>query len=285
MKKCPKCGVELPDEAAFCNNCGENLSAKPEEAQTEEKAEAPVVAPVSENNQVLENAKEENKNTKIGILAVGGFAAVLVLIILIVIISSASGSPKSVIKAQMKAFEKGDVKTMIYGSMPSKAVDSYLDDELDMTSKEFIELTQPIYDAMWDGLKSEGKVKFSYEIKKVENLDKLDKLKDDAKRLGYKDLDDFKDYVEDDFDDYDLDSDKISKAFFAEVKWEITVDGDKAVKKQTTFITIYKYKGKMYVYNGLPDFYEVYSNLDRDDYDDVIDDMKDAIEDLNDELY
>ena len=26
MKKCPKCGVSLVDDALFCNNCGENLT-------------------------------------------------------------------------------------------------------------------------------------------------------------------------------------------------------------------------------------------------------------------
>lgn len=282
MKKCPKCGVELPDEAAFCNNCGENLSAKPADENAEPKKEEPVVAPVSENNQVLENAKEENKNTKIGILAVGGVAALLVLIILIVIISSVSGGPKGAIKAQMKAFQKGDVKALYGSALPASALDDYFDDDFDVSFKEYCNAIQPVYDTMWDSLKKEGKVKFKYEIKKCESVDKLDKLKSDSKKYGIKDLDDFRESKEDLFDEYDLDSDKISKAYIAEVKWELTVDGDKAAKS-TDIVFIYKYKGKFYVTGG-PDAVTVRYSLDTKDYDDVIDDIDDALEDFYDDI-
>lgn len=283
MKKCPKCGVELPDEAAFCNNCGENLAEKPAEGEAEKKVEEPVVAPVSANNQVLENAKEQNKNTKIGIIAVVGVAAVLVLIILIALISSVTGGPKSIIKAQMKAFEKGDVKTLYGSIMPANVLDDYYDDMYDIDFKEYCEAVQPVYDTMWEGLKDEGKVKFSYEIKDVESVDKLKKLKSEAKGMGIKDLDDLRDVMEDDFDEYDLDSSKISKAYIAEVKWELLVDKDKACKG-TEIMVIYKYKGKMYVV-GSPEYSSVYYNLDKDDYEDVIDDMEDAIDDYHDEIY
>ena len=52
MKKCPKCGVELPDEAVFCNNCGANLSNDTDDATPVEET---VVEPVG--NQILEDAK------------------------------------------------------------------------------------------------------------------------------------------------------------------------------------------------------------------------------------
>lgn len=39
MRKCPKCGTELPDEALFCNECGERLPSPAAEEKAEKKAE------------------------------------------------------------------------------------------------------------------------------------------------------------------------------------------------------------------------------------------------------
>jgi len=283
MKKCPKCGVELPDEAAFCNNCGENLAEKPEDANKEEVKEEPVVAPVSENNQVLENAKEENKNTKIGIIAVIGVAAVLALIIIIALVSSVSGGGKGAVKKYMSAFAKGDAKAMYGMQVPSKNIDTYYDEIYDCDFKEYVEAIQPVYDALWDGLKDEGKVKFSYEIKHCENVNKLDKLKSEAKAMGFKDLDDLKDAWEDAFDDYDMDSEKIKAAWVAEVKWELLVDKDKAAKG-SDLVIVYKYGGKLYVLSGM-DYNSIKYELDYDDYEDVLDDVSDAYDDFYDDIY
>lgn len=280
MKKCPKCGVELPDDAAFCNNCGENLAEKPADAPAEEKKEEPVVVPVSENNQVLENAKEENKNTKIGLLAVAGVVAILVLIIIVVLISSLTG-PKSVIKKYMKAFQSGNVE-VIYADMPAKALDEYYDDVYDVSFKEYTKAISPVYKEMWSSLKDEGKVKFTYEIKNCENVNKLKELKKDAKKLDIKDLDDIKDLLDDEFDEYGLDAKKIKKAYIAEIKWELVVDGDKAVKN-SDIVLIYQYGGKYYLTGG-PTYASIRYNLDSKDYDDVIEDIDDALDDYYDEI-
>lgn len=37
MRKCPKCGAELPDEALFCNECGEKLPSPDAETKNEQK--------------------------------------------------------------------------------------------------------------------------------------------------------------------------------------------------------------------------------------------------------
>lgn len=280
MKKCPKCGVELPDDAAFCNNCGENLAEKPADAPAEEKKEEPVVAPVSENNQVLENAKEANKNTKIGLIAVVGVVAILALIVVCVLISSMTG-PKAAIKKYMKAFQDGDAKTL-YTDMPEKCLDEYYDDIYEVSFKEYVKAITPVYKEMWSSLKDEGKVKFTYEIKACENVNKLKDLKKDGKKAGIKDLKDLQELLDDEFDDYDLDSKKIKKAYLAEVKWELTVDGDKAIKETETII-VYQYGGKYYVAGG-PNYASIRYGLDRNDYDDVIEDIDDALEDFYDEI-
>ena len=101
MKNCPKCGVQLPDDAVFCNNCGNNLSAEPQQAAP---AAEPVAAPV--NNATLDSAVEKNKNTKIGMIAIIGGAAVVVILLLWLLISSLGGGYKSPINDLVKALNK-----------------------------------------------------------------------------------------------------------------------------------------------------------------------------------
>ena len=101
MKNCPKCGVQLPDDAVFCNNCGNNLSAEPQQAAP---AAEPVAAPV--NNATLDSAVEKNKNTKIGMIAIIGGAAVVVILLVCLLISSLGGGYKSPINDLVKALNK-----------------------------------------------------------------------------------------------------------------------------------------------------------------------------------
>lgn len=48
MRKCPKCGTELPDEALFCNECGEKL---PSPVAEEKKEETPDNKTASESDE------------------------------------------------------------------------------------------------------------------------------------------------------------------------------------------------------------------------------------------
>ncbi|MBP3469462.1 MAG: zinc-ribbon domain-containing protein, partial [Lachnospiraceae bacterium] len=46
MKTCPKCGNQLPDDAAFCNNCGEKMAVlAADAAATTAENVAPVPVP------------------------------------------------------------------------------------------------------------------------------------------------------------------------------------------------------------------------------------------------
>lgn len=125
MRKCPKCGAELPDEALFCNECGEKL---PSPVVEEKKAEttddktasepttkAPETSATTEtasetkattetdtssasasetsnsytapiDNSVLAKAQAESKNSNIGIITVA--AVVLLAIILVIVLLS-----------------------------------------------------------------------------------------------------------------------------------------------------------------------------------------------------
>lgn len=164
MKTCPKCGTQVPDDAAFCNNCGENMkdvapaeekaaetagdskdtkesSEKKEAAETKETAaQAPASDTATESasgsvtatpvgNATLDAAKEKNKNKNIGILAVVG-GAVIVLIILIALLASAlGGGYKGPIKTLVKNLNRGNTKVESYLScvLPGFAVDAYSD--------------------------------------------------------------------------------------------------------------------------------------------------------------
>ena len=284
MKKCPKCNVELPDNAEFCNNCGANLSA------TEEvKPEAPAASAEPTNNTTLENAKEANKNAKVGLIAIVAAVAVLVVILLIVLISSASSGYKKAIKSYMSAFQKSDVNTMTSLVVPKSIIDDFFDDCYDADFKDYCTAFSALSEEGWNAIKDEGKVKFEYEIKAAENINKLDDLKKDAKNYyDIKDLDDFKDMMEDYYDDYDFDANKISKCYIVEVKWDLLVDGDKEAKG-TEYALVYKYGGSWYIEGTLPTIYDFYNSwssdaLDSEDFEDAYEAFYDAEEDFYDEL-
>lgn len=56
MRKCPKCGTELPDEALFCNECGEKMPSPTVEEKKEEPSEA---ATATETKAASETAAPE----------------------------------------------------------------------------------------------------------------------------------------------------------------------------------------------------------------------------------
>lgn len=254
---CGNCGTQFADGAPVCPNCGTPAGAQ---AQAAEGAAV--------------GGFDVKKNLPI---IIGAAAAVVVVLILFIV--AAGGGYKKAIKNYMNAFKAGNVQKMELTGMDKKVLNEYYDDYYDMTLAEYAKAEKPIYDAMWKGLKKEGKVKFNYEIKNAENIDKLDKLEDD---VYFDDLDDFIDAMDDAYDDYGFDADKISKCMVVEIKWTLEVGGKKEASDKS-IAYVYKYKGKWY-YAGGPEYSSIYYDLDDDDFEDVIDDMDDAKEDFYDEI-
>ena len=180
MKICPKCNSTLPDGAAFCNNCGTNLSAPFEEDA--------IPADALSGNAIFEEAKEKNKHTRIGIIAVAGAAALLILILIIIIASNASaGSYKTPLKEYTKLMTKGstELEPYLYCFLPEFAVDTYGDlhslaakvmpDETADYDKSLVYLFEDAYSDIKDDYGKKYKV--TYEIRDKEKLSKSD-LKD-----------------------------------------------------------------------------------------------------------
>lgn len=144
MRKCPKCGTELPDEALFCNECGEKLpdpvveekkdepsddktDSKPAEKAPETPAE-PEKAPGTPDaatetaaasstaasgmasytapidNSVLAKAQKESKNSNIGIIAVAAGGLLLIILLIVCISSLLGGGYKAPLKNFVRNF-------------------------------------------------------------------------------------------------------------------------------------------------------------------------------------
>lgn len=300
MKNCIKCGAELNDDAKFCKMCGEKqpevtkaFEEVKEEAVTEVKEETEekpieVEAEAEPKEKPLEveaeasSLDDEKKIVKSITIGKPWSYIICAGIVIIVLLTLFGGKgPKNALKSYMKAFEKGNASTMVNLSLPKEGLSDYYDDRFDVSPKEYVEAFQPVYDALWDSLRDEGKVKFEYEIKALEDFNKLDELKKTAKSFGVKDLDDFLEQLDGEYGDY-FEAEDVSKGFVGEVKWTITVDGKKAAKG-TSYPAVFKYKGKYYVLEGL-NVYQVINSLSYDKYEDVIDEVTEALEDFRREL-
>ena len=180
MKTCPNCKAQLEDDVVFCNECGtkvDSASAQAEPASSDATSNA---APAG--NSILENAAQTTKNSNIGIIAVA--AAALVLIVILVALLGGGGGAKGAIKSYFAALEKGDTDKLITAMVPKAGLEDYIDDMYDADYKDYVKAYDAFYKVMWSGLKKEGKVKLDYEIKTIESVKKLDKLKKDAKNIG-----------------------------------------------------------------------------------------------------
>ncbi|MDD6102178.1 MAG: zinc-ribbon domain-containing protein [Clostridiales bacterium] len=261
---CNNCGTQFDDTESFCPNCGTPAQ------QTEQAAPEEATAPAK-------NASNDIKE-KLPLL-IGAAAAVIVVILILSALFG--GSAKSTIKKYYKAVGKGDQKTISKLMAPEKVREEQVDDAFDCSLKEYYKVYNKAWEALYKGLKKEGKVKFEYEIKNIEDIEKLDKLEDEVGKID--DLDEFKDMLDDVYDDYDFDYKKIKTCKVAEVKYVLNVDGKKAAKG--TYVTfVYKYKGDWYVYCG-PGLNSILNQLsksdDADDYEDAVEDARDALEDLD----
>lgn len=210
---CPKCGSEIPDNAATCPNCNSELAPKSESAQTQFGSSN------SENN------GDGGKNKVI----IFGIAGVAVVILIFIISLLFRGSYKDPVKELVKLCNKREESLLAYDKINQPdfladynkvyttllAKSDYGDDYKD----EF----EYVFDSWEDTYGDNFKLTIE-EIKDVEKIDKDDledyqddmreyvEDKDDREDL-VDDLEDSLDYYEDEYDLSSKDSKKIVKAY------------------------------------------------------------------------
>ena len=242
---CENCGSQNEDNMLNCQNCGaplQNEEPAPEVAPSEVPTEvAPVAMPKSlKLNEWVTYAKSLPRKVVLAILS-GALALILILLIFV------GGSYKSAVNSYFRALQRADAKKMINLTIPRDVQDEYfenIEDSLDLDKDDYLDkLADSLEDSM-DEVED-----FEWEIKRAENLNKLDRLEDDMENMDISDLDDFRDYMEDRYEDYDkFDADRISEAYAVKIKVKAEVDGD---KDSTTMIDIvYRYKGSWYLLRG-----------------------------------
>lgn len=229
MRKCPKCGTELPDEAMFCNECGEKLPSPAAEEKKEEtsddksasepSAKAPETSAASEtsapdaaasadsgtsgsytapaDNSVLAKALTESKNSNIGIIAVAGIAVLALILIVVLLSSLLGGGYKAPLKKLVNNFNKQSTNVESYLSCvaPGFAVDLYKDiyGIIKSADKDVIEdFDEAIADAFEDFYDSAEDA--------VGDHFKMTYEIRDAERLSDRDIKDLQDEYEDLFD-------------------------------------------------------------------------------------
>lgn len=130
---CKKCGSQIPDNSAFCPECGAAVSAaqaEPEAAEQPSNApEAPAAKPAM------------NKHRLIGIIAVGA-AALGVIIIFVAILAGGGKDWKKVLKKEMKCIMTGDPESLAE-LIPDKmyeAIADYYDVDAEELKEYFMDL-------------------------------------------------------------------------------------------------------------------------------------------------
>lgn len=277
MKTCPKCNAQLADDVLFCNECGTRLDAAQPAAGS--VAPATPAAPKAPLN--------SGKIKKFAIFGGIGVAAIIVIVILFAFIGANSG-PEAAVKGFMNAYKKGDYKTLVNYFVPKDAQEEYFtkaygdDDDEEIEASTVTDALTDYAETLWKGVKKKGKVNVTYEIKNLENINKLKKHKSTMKDIGISDLDDFCDKILSRFEYVGADLDKVKEAYLCKLEYKVELGGKK-VLKEDGLIAIYKYGGKYLLYGDLPDvtdlYYEIRSNEKLNDkYEDMLDDI-DELED------
>ena len=275
MKTCPKCNAQLEDDVVFCSECGARLEAAQPVADA---------APVEKAPKAPLDPAKVKKYAMYGGIAV---AALIVIIVLCSIIGAGSG-PKGAIKGYMSAYKKGDAKALLNYAFPKDAQEDYISDRYDVEVSDYVAAYNDYYKTMWKGIKKEGKVKVTYKIKKVENVNKLKELKSDVKSIGISELDDFRDRMEY-LEDYGSNVDKIKAAFACEFEYRVELNGKKVIKEDG-ILFIYKYGGKyLMAGSAIPNLDDIVSKIKYDDklnekYEDMLEDLE-AVEDEYEDIF
>ena len=130
---CKKCGSQIPDNSAFCPECGAAVSAAQAEPKAAEQPsnapEAPAAKPAM------------NKHRLIGIIAFGA-AALGVIIIFVAILAGGGKDWKKALKKEMKCIMTGDSESLAE-LIPDKmyeAIADYYDVDAEELKEYFMDL-------------------------------------------------------------------------------------------------------------------------------------------------
>ncbi len=214
MKKCEKCGKEIMDDAVVCPDCekiGEKSAPIINTDELRKRAEdiGSTIKNYDYNKLVPEAIKEKvpgkyQKFLPFGILA-------LAIAVVIVLFSMCGSSYKKTLK-YAEQIENGKFSN-IEKLAPKDVFEDYLDDDMDMDKKEYIEYCEDRYDDIIDSLEDEY----------GDNI-KIDLKIEDKKKLSDKKLDDWREYLD---ETYDIPEKKVKKAYKLEIKQTIKGSEDK----------------------------------------------------------
>lgn len=215
---CPKCGSQIPDNAAACPNCGEKMEAKAENVT----AQSEVVG----NVQGEINNDDNKKNNVIVKIA----AAVAAVVVVILLISSLFGSSyKDPVKKLVKLCNKKEESSIEYSyiNQPKFLADYTKTYEEILAKSDYDDDYKNTYEYVFDDWEDTYGEDFKVKLVKIKDVEKMDKddIKDyqESMREYVEDKDDREDLVDDMKDsleyyedNYDLskkDSKKILSAY------------------------------------------------------------------------
>lgn len=185
---CRVCGTQNPDHAAFCKGCGNQLKER-----AGVPTEAPARTPARVQSQAYQSRQPARRNDhrqdkKIGIIAVGAAAAVV--LILIFVLFGGRGY-KATVKQFFKATFDADGEAIV-DLLPDDLLD-YVLDEAGYDEDELDEFIEEIEDEIEDQLAYIERylgddLDFSYKIVDSEDIkgDDLKDIKKEYKRAGVK---------------------------------------------------------------------------------------------------
>lgn len=243
MKYCPNCGNQLPDDALFCNACGQKAddSASSQDANIDQTSNS-VQSVVNEQTETFPAPKgKKGKVILISVICGLLIAGVAVAIILINVLGGAKGAVRSIINAA----ENSDAKKLLNATAPKEILEDYLGFEHDVDVDEFADFFNAELQAFWNIASECGECELECEIKAIEDIEQLKKMK---KYSPVNNLKSFKKIMKQKYADYDFEADDIKECSAARISYTFTVD-KKRVDKGNIDILVYKYHGDWFVLN------------------------------------
>lgn len=227
---CTKCGTQNAEDAMFCAKCGYAL---------QEQVSAPVAKP--------------RKKSPVKWIVLAVVVVILVVAAIIAVLVYDGIKSQEIIANYFEAYEDADAEKLMSYYMPEDVQEKYVEGYLEHYEDTWgLYMEEEVYWASQDrNLESQlsriaGLEWEVIEAETIRRLNKLEKKIDEDYEVS--DLDDFRDIMDDKYEDYGFDADKIYSAYAVEIKVKVEVDGETETKKYRDII--YKYGGEWYLMRG-----------------------------------